>query len=275
MTLKLHVLLSVAVFAPLALLPACAATSGSDTGTDVAGPGPDTPLTERDAAIDALVGAAPVRVMTMESEVAGMPELRVRVYEPGQDRGWYTFVTSGLSDARMHLPAHVPRELGRAELIVYAERDDPRMPQLLLSVAQFPFVDRTWIGYFHTIAEFAMLGLEAPETLRRVFTEELPPGDPLRERLTSVSMRHVLLLPSILEAHQHPEGFTSVAGEPVHLLAVQAISEVERAIKVRFGRSAILNTLDQQKVDHLLRPERRTSEAWVRFASGEGPHPGL
>lgn len=212
----------------------------------------------RDAFFDDLVGGKPLRVVPPPPARPGIPAISVRVYGP-TDRGkWFTYVTSGMSDQPMRLERGVPKKLARAELILYASKDEPRLVKLLQSVSAWVFQSKTWVGHGHTVSDLALLALADAALLRRLASDGEAHKDPAVSKRLLLGMRHVLLMSSLLAEHRRKAASLKVSSAPVELLMVQAISEAERSVKVSYGLKRLFQVLDRQGVTHLVDPTRRT-----------------
>jgi len=156
----------------------------------------------------------------------------------GQDLGYVLF-TNGMSDRRMTLdePAQLAFEAGeitpRAELAWYVRKPSPRYVGHLRWLAQFPFIDDTWIGSRHTVA--------MPEPLFE------------RSELTAF-----FFLKPILKRHTRIAEAMRISGDPVELLVVHALTAPEYELKRDQGADAILDLFDA-KGHALVLDERRGS----------------
>jgi hypothetical protein len=141
------------------------------------------------------------------------------VYPPAEGRKprFFTYVSAGMSLEKMPMPAN-SEDSGRAELIFYAERHDPRYIDALLLMMTFPFVDRTWLGYGHTVALV----------------------EPIED---SGVLTHVLLLHTLVRQHAAAFETVRVGGEPISWLWPVLITRAELKLKQEQGVNALLDVL--------------------------------
>lgn len=156
--------------------------------------------------------------------------------EDAEDLG-YVVLTNGMSDRPMHLDAPARQALAkgtvraRAELAWYVRELDDDLLNNLRWLAQFPFIDTTWLGHGHTIP----------------MPEPLFPGS----QLTAF-----FFLKPILSFHRELADALTVDKEPVELLVVHLLTPAELALKRQKGVDAVLNLFDEKKHPLLLDPGR-------------------
>ena len=159
-------------------------------------------------------------------------------FSPGEDEdlGWVLF-TNGMSDRCMPLDEAAAEGFARgevkrrAELVWYVRDLDRRWVDELRWLAEYPFLDETWLGHGHTIA----------------MPDPIVPGTVLTA---------FLLLGPILRPHQRIAEALSVAGDPVELLVVHLLTTQEHALKKREGVNALLDLFDARAYPLVLDPQR-------------------
>ena len=152
---------------------------------------------------------------------AGVPPISVYVTPRDFGQGpFYTLATGGMSDQRMFLPQDLPAEVpARAELLLYVRELKDSYVALLRWLARFPFVDRTWLAFGHTIQ-----------------LDVAPFGGSL--------LRHLLLLPSLVSPDKKLPGRLALDGDPVEFLWVVPITPAEREHKISKGVPALLKLFE-------------------------------
>lgn len=117
-----------------------------DAGPALSEHGATPHATEREQVYPAMFGKD-WQVLPGTADASG-PAIDVYVFEPGgqtgEERGFYTLVTGGMSDARMNTPAGMNK---RAELVLYVEEPTERHASMLQWLAQLPRLQsQTWYG---------------------------------------------------------------------------------------------------------------------------------
>ena len=161
------------------------------------------------------------------AEVHELEDAKIYVFPPanGDEDGFWTYITSGMSLKKMPLPENVKPDheagvLERAEYVFYASEKSQRYIGMLALLVVFPFVDETFVARGHTV------GLTEPLDDAGVLTA-------------------VFLLSSLFSGHREVFESARVQGDRVNYLWVVPISEAERALKVKEGRNALLDLLGQ------------------------------
>jgi hypothetical protein len=111
---------------------------------------------------------------------------------------------------------------GRVELVFYAERQDPRYVDALTLLMTFPFVDKTWLDFGHTVAL----------------------AEPIED---SGALTHVLLLRPLVRSHTEAFGTVRAHNEPVSYLWPVPITGSELKLKKEQGVNAVLDVLEARR----------------------------
>jgi hypothetical protein len=145
------------------------------------------------------------------------------VYPPAEDARprFFTYVTAGTSLKKMTVPADA-EDTGRVELVFYAEQQDARYVDALTLLMTFPFVDKTWLGFGHTVAL----------------------AGPIED---SGALTHVLLLHTLVRGHAKAFETVRVKGEPVSYLWPVPITRAELKLKQEQGVNALIDVLEAQR----------------------------
>jgi hypothetical protein len=162
------------------------------------------------------------------SQIAGGPTIDVLVFRKSED--YFTLVTNGMSDRRMHMPKN-SRDPARLELLMYSNEIDEDLVQRLVQDAAYPFVERTYLGHGDTI-------------------DWMTPVVPQSELTAD------LLIYSIVEKHRDLK--LEIEGDPIHLLWVVPITADELEYKKARGLDALLAVFDEVKHPLVLSTDRRS-----------------
>jgi hypothetical protein len=162
-----------------------------------------------------------------------LPGLRLLLHDTADHGRPWTAVTSGMSDRRMNLPAAAVDRPRRAELVSYLPASDHAYTWWLGWLAQFPFIDDTWLGHGHTVY-----------SQRPVFP--------------SSALQHFLILPSSVKTHCDMESEVSVDDDPVALWWVVPITDAEREYKRSSGLDALLDRFDASGLPTVVDPTRKS-----------------
>jgi hypothetical protein len=162
-----------------------------------------------------------------------LPALRVAGYDTARLGCPWTVVTCGMSTQRLNVPADAVDAAVRAELISYVPSIEREFTWWLAWLAEFPFIDQTWIGSGHTISSNAPL---------------FPHSE----------LRHFLFLPPLVRAHRDMGARVRVAGDRVDLWWVVPITDAEREFKLKHGIDALLDVFQAQHLPLVLNPGRRS-----------------
>jgi Suppressor of fused protein (SUFU) len=153
------------------------------------------------------------------------PHVDVYRFAPRPNLPFWTLVTGGMSDRRMHLPDDVPSELGRAELVLYVDEPQESYANLLRMLAHFPFEARTFFTDGHT---FALADGDEP----------LFPGS----ELTTILFMGPIVAPDFRLREE-----LVLEGDPVNLLWVVPITTAEADLKLERGMDALIELFDRNK----------------------------
>jgi hypothetical protein len=156
-----------------------------------------------------------LRLLSFEGEHLGAPLTLV--------------ATLGMSSRPMSVPAG--DVLRRAELICYLPPSLKDNTWWLCWLAEFPFIDNTWLGHGHTIQ------------MRK----------PLFE---GSALQHLLVLPSLVRSHRNMEAHVTVDGDPVGLWWIVPLTNSECEYKRTRGVDALLDAFDEKGLSLVLDPAR-------------------
>lgn len=163
---------------------------------------------------------APAETRVIESDHV---PFRIHRFERKSDRGpVHMFVTSGMSDERMKVPREAGPARARAELVFYASSAKPEYWAWLAWLAQFPFVDSTWLGFGHTV-----------DNTKPLF----PKSD----------LRYFFFLETLVQSDRALFESIKIEGDPVNVLWVVPISTAEKELKAKSGVGALLDVLDAKR----------------------------
>ena len=178
--------------------------------------------------------------------------LDVYMWRPTPDRPFFTFVTSGMSDRPMNVPAGAAQEgvTDLAELVVRLPADWP-VPQegaapwdddsyfpirWLKSLARLPSEYDTWLGFGHSI----------------------PNGDPAEPLTDGSALVGWVLLPPVT----FPDEARSVDlpdGRRIDLFGIIAVTAAELDRKLSGGVTALFDGFDAHGVNEVLDVGRRST----------------
>lgn len=155
-------------------------------------------------------------------------------FEPNADRDFWTLVTGGMSDARMPLPndaeAHIS---GYSEVFMYAREPLGWMISVLKGLGEMPFVDETFLHWFHTI----------------------PNGQPMTAKPSLLTS--FLLLPPYYEDRAFGDDFV-IDGHRVQPLFLVPITEEERQYAVKNGVEALEEKFEEGGLESVVDEDRKS-----------------
>jgi hypothetical protein len=167
---------------------------------------------------------------------------RVRAAPMPDRRVCDIWFTSGMSDIAMLDDDGDPF---RRELVFYAEPGGD-YAMALRAVARFPLEHETSLDHGHTL---------------RLYGAFFVPGgaDALaHDRLTAISLPHLVLLAPLVREHQRLNEELTIAGCPVDFLWVVPISAAEHALKTGQGIDALLDVFEARQHPWLFDARRRS-----------------
>lgn len=165
------------------------------------------------------------------------PAIDVMVFEPGKDghgneRNFYTLVTSGMSDAPMSVPEQLPR---RAELLLYVSDPKDEHIEVLQWLARLPHMQQgTWYGGGTTM------------------TNGNPP-QPIFEG--SELNNYLFLFPVVGKDDEVPKQLV-VGGDATTVLWVVPITHAECQLILEKSLKAFLDVLDKKRHPFILNEKR-------------------
>lgn len=164
-----------------------------------------------------------------------VPHIDVYIFEPGQrDRDFYTFVTGGMSDQPMSVPAgQLPR---RAELILYARDPNREYVGLLRWLARIP----------HDQGSYYKSGT----TMNN--------GQPAQPLFAKSKLDHLLFMQSIISPDNTLPELLSLDGDATELLWVLPITAQECGFIHKSGIGDFLDVLQEKQHPVVLDPARKS-----------------
>jgi hypothetical protein len=156
------------------------------------------------------------------------PDIDVLVFRENED--YYTLITSGMSDQRMFMPKR-SEDPCRLELEMYVKEVKKYHIERLTQAAEFPFVEKTYLGHGDTID----------------WLDPIARGSDLDADL---------IMYSILANHR--ERSLTIHRDPVQLLWCVPISSAELEYKKEEGIDALLEVFDDNKHPLVLDVHRKS-----------------
>jgi hypothetical protein len=152
--------------------------------------------------------------------------------EDETDEGW-VLVTSGMSDRRMHVDeeAQAGEAAARAELIWYVREPGRELMENLRWVAQFPFIDDTWLGFGHTI----------------------PMPSPI---IDGTALTTFFLLQPIIRRDRRLLDGVTIDGDEVATFVLHVLTQAEYELKRKEGTDRILELFDEHDYPLIFDPTR-------------------
>lgn len=153
----------------------------------------------------------------------------IYTFSPTDARPFYTLITGGMSD----MPQFVPHDWNiapRAEIMLYTEKPQGWMYNVLKGLAEMPFDDQTFLSYNHTV----------------------PNGKPMTAQhslLTSYFFTHPIL---------EKDGFTPflVEDDFADILLMIPITEAERELAVSQGAETLVELFAEKDFDPVINEHR-------------------
>ncbi len=145
----------------------------------------------------------------------------------------HMFVTAGMSDERMKVPREAGAARARAELVFYASDAEPEYWAWLSWLAQFPFIDSTWLGFGHTV-------------------------DNTKPLFAGSELRYFLFLETLVLGDRTLFETIKIESDPVNFLWVVPISTKEKELKAGKGVGALLDVLDAKRHPWLFSGDRKS-----------------
>ena len=162
--------------------------------------------------------------------------VHIDVYQfaPYKDREHWTLITGGMSDARMPLPDSAGSHItGYSEIFIYVRGPANWMISVLKGLAEMPFVDQTYLHWFHTV----------------------PNGKPMTVQPSLLTS--FLLLPPYYEERPFSDGFV-IDGHEVQPLMLIPITEAEREFAIEHGVEALEERFDAAEFAPVVDEERQS-----------------
>lgn len=186
--------------------------------------------------------------------VSDQVHIDVLQFPPTDARPFWTFVTSGMSDLPMSVPAEVPdrKFYERAELVISLPDDwVPRDADGALDDEAIRLPEKWWpIDWLFYLARF-------PHKYRTAlwYEHSIPNGDPAKPLAPRTSLSGFILGPPVTWPEQAWTMETS-DGTPVTFLAVYPVYTSEMDLKLSEGPDAIFDLLFSNGVTEIVEPNR-------------------
>ncbi|MER9756358.1 suppressor of fused domain protein [Mesorhizobium sp. M0166] len=146
----------------------------------------------------------------------------------------FVCLTNGMSDRRMTVPSNAGEDAKRrAELMWYVRKPEPNIIKNLRWLAEYPFIDDTWLGFGHRIP------MSWPPVPRSEF-------------------RTFLFLTPIIAPDQRIADALNIENDEVAILSVHLISGIEYDFIKTAGLDAFLDVLDEHDYPPIFNPERKS-----------------
>lgn len=153
------------------------------------------------------------------------PHIDVYIFPPRRPgRLFYTLVSGGMSDFPMQLPEEVDRSFARREIILYCEKPDDDLIDLVRFFAHFPFENNTWLGSGHTVSN----------------------GTPPQPVFENSDFRGVLFINTILVSDRNLGEKLAFQGEPVEFLWLIPITQAEMTLAVEKDTDVLLEVFEER-----------------------------
>jgi len=161
-------------------------------------------------------------------------EVHIDIYTfPPTDKRWYwTLITGGMSDKHQNIPEDATDISGRTELIMYVEEPKGWIYNVLKTLAEMPFKEKTFFYWYHTV----------------LYGEPMMPEP---SELTSV-----FFLPPCFEKPKFDT--LQIAGEKVNILWVVPITEREREYVIQEGNAALIDVFQKAEMDPMIDEKRKS-----------------
>lgn len=175
----------------------------------------------------------PIKKPVMHSTDVKPVHIDIYQFPPRGDRRHWTLITGGMSDRAQYVPRNAPKYISRrAEIMMYVRRPAGWMFSVLKGLAEMPFVDKTFLHWFHTV----------------------PNGMPMTPKPSLLTS--FFFLPPYFE----PEGFDSlkVGRNKVDILLLIPITEAERKYAIKRGSAALKRLMAKKNLDPVVNERRKS-----------------
>ncbi len=154
--------------------------------------------------------------------------------DPKNGRNYYTLITNGMSDLIMQVPTKDNKEISaKFELMFKAEKIEPWMYDLLISLAKMPFTYNSYFSYFHTLEN----GLQS-----------------LHKKS---SLKHIILLPPLFENERFNKKLV-IENIPVRFLLLFPITKEEMDYKLNAGSDKFIDLMDKKQPSLIFNINRKS-----------------
>lgn len=154
-------------------------------------------------------------------------------YAPTKQRGYWTLITGGMSDARQIEPEDCAEHMStRAEIVMYAPQPQGWMFNVLKGLAEMPFDNDTCLHWWHTV----------------------PNGKPMTAKPSLLTS--YFFLPPYFE----PQGFADfhLDGDRVDFLWMIPITEAERKYAIEHGSQELEQKMIAAELSPVLDEDRKS-----------------
>lgn len=152
-----------------------------------------------------------------------VPHIDVYRFPPSGPRDYFTYVTSGMSDAPQQAPEELGKQVRRVELVFYASEANEHYPALLRRLAHFPHDNHTWLHWGHT----------------------MPNGSPPEPLFGEGPLDALLFIPTLVRPDANLGERLSWGGDPINLLWCVPITMAECEYKLQHGTDAVYDLFDR------------------------------
>ncbi len=159
-----------------------------------------------------------------------LPKIDVYTFAPGKDalgrdRGCYTIVTSGMSDARMNVPPTAPYQ--RHELVIYAASPNPLLCEVLRFLAKLPAQQggNTWYSFGTTMSN----------------------GNPPQPIFDGSNLDNYFFIDCVYLDDMQLGRKLTVDGDPAALIWAVPITSAECRLAIERGPGELLNLFDEKQ----------------------------
>ena len=173
------------------------------------------------------------------------PHIDIHVFPPSVElgRGYYTLITSGMSDEKMALPKGIDSQYARAELIFYIaeghtdayETAKPWYVEALSFFAHFPFNYNTWLAFSHTI----------------------PNGNPPVPVIKGSELTTAIFLPALFETREFTQDLR-LDNDDVNFLWLTYLNDKETEYKLRYGYDKLVEKFNPTNFPQVFDPFRKS-----------------
>lgn len=164
------------------------------------------------------------------------PHIDVYRFPPSRKRDFFTFVTGGVSDLPMNVPAELGADCRRAELIFYSAENRDEYPELLRRLGHFVHDNNTWLHWGHT----------------------MPNGQPPEPLLGTDNLDTLFFMPTIVGPDSSLGEQLRIESEPVNLIWCVPITTAECQLKLDDGADDLYDLFDANEHPFVFTGDRQS-----------------